>query len=69
VPNGNTLYVMLTVEDDTGTMRLQIMRDEYLALDEIVHYADAVGKWFLWRGSIRDMKWRNINIKQVRELT
>lgn len=68
IPKGNPLYLMLTVADDTGSIRLQIPRDSFLKLGQKLVELEPVDKFFLWKGSMKSVKYHNINVINWREL-
>jgi hypothetical protein len=68
MPRGNPYYALITVEDDTGSFRLQIQRDTFVKLGKPLVDLEPVGKFFLWKGVMPDLKWRNIHVKQWRAL-
>lgn len=60
------LFLNIVLEDDSGSIIGTIPRYEYKKWGVPLVEKAKLGEWFLWKGYIRDAKWRLITIKQWR---
>jgi hypothetical protein len=63
----NNLFLILTVEDDTGNISCRVARERYAKWGLPLVDGAKEGEWFLWKGYIRG-DWRQVNITQWRKL-
>lgn len=63
----NNLFLILTVEDDTGNISCRIDRYKFKALGKPIVENAKEGDWFLWKGAIRG-EWRQVIITKWRRL-
>jgi DNA-directed DNA polymerase III PolC len=62
-----SLFLNLTVEDDTGSIIIQISRYKYPQIGKRIMEETSIGDWFLWKGRITD-EWRIVRVDKVRWL-
>ena len=64
VIEGQTQFLNLVLEDDTGQIIATVSRFDYdwlgKPLVDVAHVVD----WYLWTGTIRDAKWRKVTINK-----
>ena len=65
---GQTLYLDLTVEDDTAQIILSVSRYDYLRLGLPIVEEGNIGDWYIWKG-IQRGGFRRINLKRYKKLT
>jgi len=61
------LFLNLVVEDDTGSIIIQVGRYNYPGLGKPIVEKGRVGDWFLFKGKIND-EWRIVRINKLRWL-
>jgi DNA polymerase III alpha subunit len=66
--NRSSLYIMLELEDDSGSIKARIERDKYARWGKPLIDSAKVGDWYLWKGKIRDESWRTVSITRWRSL-
>lgn len=67
VMTGQTKYLILTVEDDSGTMLTMVNRHDYLSMGAPIIESGAIGDWYMIRGRINEGM-RILNILQTKKL-
>lgn len=60
---GQTMFLNMTVEDDTGSIRVMINKDDYLFLGKPIVDTAKMGDWYIWKGYMR-RGFRKVYIKQ-----
>ena len=50
---GQTLYLILTVEDNTSSIFVAVNQKDYLEIGKPIVESGCVGSWFLWSGYLR----------------
>jgi len=65
--NGNTKFAMMTVEDDAGTSKVMIGKDEFYDMTTIHRLQDSVGEWVLIKG-ISEEGFGTIKLLRVKKL-
>lgn len=65
---GQSLYLNLTIEDDTGSIRCSIDRHNYMKWGKPIIESGKLGEWYLWRGRM-SKGFRRINCDKWRKLT
>jgi ribosomal protein S13 len=65
---GQSMILNLTVEDDTGNIRVRIDRHNYLRLGLPIVEEGKLGDWYLWRGDV-SAGFRSINCNRWRKLS
>ncbi len=66
--NRNSLFLMLELEDDTGSIKARVERDNYARWGKPLLDTAKEGDWYLWKGKIRDESWRTVSITRWRTL-
>ncbi len=61
---GQTQFLNMTVEDDTGSIRVMITKDDFLFLGKPIVDNSRLGDWFLWKGRMR-RGFRKVYIQQA----
>jgi DNA polymerase III alpha subunit len=65
--SGQTLFLNLTVEDDTGTIQVTIDRHKYLRIGSPIVEEGKLGDWFLWKGKVQK-GFRRLYVERWRKL-
>jgi DNA polymerase III alpha subunit len=65
--SGQSLYLNLTVEDDSGLIVVTIDRHAYLRWGKPIVETAKLGDWFLWKGTVRK-GWQRVMITRWRKL-
>lgn len=68
VIRGQAMMLNLTVEDDTGNIRVRIDRHNYLRLGLPIVEEGKLGDWYLWKGNV-SQGFRSINCTRLRKLS
>jgi hypothetical protein len=68
VLKGQSMMLNLTVEDDTGNIRVRVDRHSYLRLGLPIIEDAKMGDWFLWKGNVQ-RGFRSISCTRWRKLT
>jgi DNA polymerase III alpha subunit len=63
---GNSLFLNLVIEDDTGSIIIKIDRYHYRKWGKPLIEKAKIGDWFMWKGKIRDDNWRMIQLDRWR---
>ena len=66
--NVNNLFLLLTLEDDTGSIKAKISTRDYKRLGKPIVETMKVGDWVLWKGKIKDAEWRMVHLSKYRSL-
>jgi DNA-directed DNA polymerase III PolC len=64
---GQTLFLNLTVEDDTGTMQVTIDRHKYQRIGSPIVEEGKLGDWYLWKGRVQK-GFRRLYVERWRKL-
>lgn len=64
VMKGNTQFLNLLIEDDTGSIICKIERRDYVELGKPLIEGAKINDWYLWKGVIRDSAWRMIMVRR-----
>lgn len=63
-----SVYLNLVVEDDTGSIIVQINRFNYARWGKTIVETGKIGDWYIWKGSIRSEGWNMVTIEKWRKL-
>lgn len=61
------LYLNLTLEDDSGSIKAQVPAGRYVRLGKPIVEESKIGDWYIWKGTVRD-NWRKLYLTAVRRL-
>lgn len=64
---GQTLFLNLTVEDDTGTLQVTIDRHKYQRIGSPIVEEGVLGDWYLWKGKV-SKGYRRLQVERWRKL-
>lgn len=67
VMKGQTKYLILTVEDDSGTMLAMVNRHDYPSIGVPIVESGAIGDWYMLKGHINEGM-RILAVQQVRKM-
>lgn len=65
--NGQSLFINMILEDDSGTILAKVDRHSYLKWGKPLIEDAKIGDWFVWKGTNRK-GFRKINVKRWRKL-
>jgi DNA polymerase III alpha subunit len=65
---GQTQFLNLLIEDDTGSIICKIERRDFEELGKPLVESGKIGEWYLWKGVIRDSNWRMVKVRRYRAL-
>jgi DNA-directed DNA polymerase III PolC len=66
VIQSKTLFLNLTLEDDTGSIIAKIGRFDYPTWGKPLIEQSKVGDWFMWKGLLKDDGWRVVMLSKWR---
>ncbi len=61
---GQTQFLNLLLEDDTGNIIGKIERRDFDALGKPLIEGAKIGQWYLWKGVIRSAEWRMVMLRR-----
>lgn len=61
---GNSQFLHLVIEDDTGSIKAKVERKDYAELGKPLIEEGRIGEWYLWKGIIRNDGWRMVMIRR-----
>jgi DNA polymerase III alpha subunit len=64
----NNLFLNLTLEDDTGSIKAKVTRYKYAEYGKPLVEGARIGDWYLFKGRIQDSEWRILYIDKWRRL-
>lgn len=61
---GNSQFLNMIVEDDSGSIIVKIQRELYKALGKPIVEEGRIGDWYLWKGIIKNDGWRVVLVRR-----
>jgi DNA polymerase III alpha subunit len=61
---GNSQFLNMIVEDDTGSIIVKIQRELYATLGKPLVEEGRIGEWYLWKGIIKSDGWRVVLVRR-----
>jgi DNA polymerase III alpha subunit len=65
---GNSLFLNIVIEDDTGSIICKVERNNYQLLGKPLVEEARIGDWFIWKGIIKRDGWRMVMIRRWQKL-